>query len=234
MVVKARRLCVRCPYPSRAATWTVRLITGTRRVKVERTYLCDACLAAARLTEALEASKIGGGMMSTDRTEPLPVRTFRPWHPAPFVLTRAYAGTQKSVDADQKVIDADRDPVVSCLQAFNNAPVATPAPTQENTHMMLTLKGLSKNGKRAIYGGAAQSFHVPVGAFVNRTPPHAFQVEDGVFAAKVERAAKPKLSAEERKALRAAKPKPTLAERIAAREARLERDKAKLAAQPSL
>ena len=102
--------------------------------------------------------------------------------------------------------------------------------------MNLTLKGQSKNGKQAMYGGAKQVLRFPVGVFVGGTAPQSFDVPDGVFEAPVAKTPKVKLTPEERKAARAAKPKPTLAEKVAAAEARLAKQKAKLAeaAQPSL
>lgn len=92
--------------------------------------------------------------------------------------------------------------------------------------MTLTLKGLSKNGKRAIYGGAASSFQVPLGAFPNKTAPQTWEVADGVFAEPAVKVAKAKLTKEERAAL----PKPTLAEKIEQRRKALAALEAQLAA----
>lgn len=82
--------------------------------------------------------------------------------------------------------------------------------------MTLTLKGLSKNGKQAIYAGSAQNVRIPVGNFPDKTAPETIDVADGVFVAAKQ--PKVKLTAEERKAARANKPKPTLAEKLAAQE----------------
>lgn len=95
--------------------------------------------------------------------------------------------------------------------------------------MTLSLKGLDKRGRSAIYTGAAISIRVGLTAFPNKTAPSTIEVADGVFAGpKAKRAA---MTPEERKAARAAAPKLTLAEKIAKREAALERDRAKLAKQ---
>lgn len=107
--------------------------------------------------------------------------------------------------------------------------------------MTLTLKGTSKNGKQAIYTGAAQSVRFSVGTFADGNAPQTIEVPDGVFAEPKQ--PKQQLSAEEkaaqaaaRKAERANRPKPTLAEKIAQREAALEKLRQKAAAenQPSM
>lgn len=100
-------------------------------------------------------------------------------------------------------------------------------------YMKLTFKGLSPNGKNAIYVGARMNVRVPLGIFEKNTPVDAFEVKDGdagpVFLGA--RQPKAKLTPEERKALRASQPKLTLAERIAKREAAIARDKERLAKQ---
>ena len=90
--------------------------------------------------------------------------------------------------------------------------------------MTLTYVKTSRNGKRAIYNGAANSLVFPLTAFPDKQAPASIEVVGDVFAVKA--GPKPKLTKEERAAL----PKPTLAEKIARREAALARDKAKLAA----
>ena len=96
-------------------------------------------------------------------------------------------------------------------------------------HMTLTLKGLSKNGKRAIYSGAAVSLAFPLALFAGKQAP-ATITDLSAFAEKSVKQPKAKLTKEERAAL----PKPTLAEKIAKREAALAKDRAKLAAQSSM
>ena len=91
--------------------------------------------------------------------------------------------------------------------------------------MTLTYVKTSKNGKRAIYSGAALSLAFPLALFVDKTAP-ATITDLSAFAEKVVKTPRAKLTKEERAAL----PKPTLAEKIARREALLARDKAKLAA----
>jgi hypothetical protein len=96
----------------------------------------------------------------------------------------------------------------------------------------LTLKGLDKRGRNAIYTGAAVSLRFPIGVFPEKTAPQTIEV-GGVAGPKEK---KPRLTAEERKAQRANKPKPTLADKVAAAEERAAKLREKLAAsaQPSL
>lgn len=92
--------------------------------------------------------------------------------------------------------------------------------------MTLTLKGLTKNGKTALYSGASHVLRFQVAGFVNATPSPTIEIEGDLAEPK---GTKVKLTPEERKAARAAKPKPTLAEKIAAREAALAKLKAQAA-----
>ena len=99
--------------------------------------------------------------------------------------------------------------------------------------MTLTLKGITKNGKIALYSGAGNVLRFPLGAFINKTAPLSIEVEGDFAEPKVvtvltdeQKVAK----AAERKAARAVKPKPTLAERVAAAQARADKLAAKLAA----
>lgn len=111
--------------------------------------------------------------------------------------------------------------------------------TAKDTKMNLTLKGLDKRGRNAIYTGGAVALRFPIGAFENKTAPASLAV-DGIAGPK---AAKVPETKEQRKARLAAAPKPTLAERVARAEkrtadlkAKLEKDNAAAAAasQPSL
>ncbi len=92
--------------------------------------------------------------------------------------------------------------------------------------MVLSFKQYTKNGKAAIFTGAATQVRIGVKAFADGQAPAEFEVADGVFAP-----AKAKLSAEERKAARANKPKPTLAERLKKQEERTARLRAKAQAE---
>lgn len=142
-----------------------------------------------------------------------------------FVPTAAYATEQKGVDTTTRLS-------VSLAQPL---PItATNVKLSRRMTMTLTLKGLSKNGKAAFYGGAAVTLRLSLAAFPNKTPPTTIEVADGVFSAA--KAPKVKMTIEERKAARAAAPKLTLAEKIARREAALAKDKEKLAKEsaPSL
>lgn len=110
-------------------------------------------------------------------------------------------------------------------------PAIMPQPKGQN--MILTLKGLDKRGRNAIYTGLATAIRVPIGAFAEKQPLPTFEVE-GAFAEK--RQPKAKMTAEERKAARAAAPKLTAAEKLARLDKRREKLLAEATApdQPSL
>lgn len=153
-----------------------------------------------------------------------------------FVPSASYVGAGESKADRNFSLDTITRLGVESLQAEKAAP-PIPAANERKKMMDLTLKGTSRNGKRAIYGGAANTFHIPVSAFPNRTPPQTISVADGTFEPAKVKQPKVKMTPEERAAARAAKPKPTLAERIAKREAQLAKDKKRLAAegnQPSM
>jgi hypothetical protein len=126
-------------------------------------------------------------------------------------------------DYFQKVVDTPIDRVVDSVSEVAAIQPTESAAEQQEHHMTLTYVKTSKNGKRAIYSGAANSLVFPLTAFVGGTAPASFSTDD-VFVVKA--GPKAKLTKEERAAL----PKPTLAEKIARREALLAKDKAKLAA----
>lgn len=114
--------------------------------------------------------------------------------------------------------------------AETNEPLSTeqfgqPAEQAEGrTIVTLTLKGLDKRGRNAVYLGAAVSLRFPIAAFPGKVPPTSIPV-DGLAGP---RAPKAKLTAEERKAARANAPKLTLAEKVARAEERTAALKAKL------
>jgi hypothetical protein len=93
--------------------------------------------------------------------------------------------------------------------------------------MTVTFKGLSKNGKAAIYTGGKTTIRFSLLSFPDKQAPETIELPDGVFAEAAVKEPKVKMTAEERKAARAARPKPTLAERAEAARLRAE----KLAAQ---
>lgn len=117
------------------------------------------------------------------------------------------------------------------VEAIQPDPIAAQQPEQKT--MILTLKSLNKKGTRAIYAGAAVTIQVGLTAFPNKTAPQSIEVADGVFAVKVAKEAKSKLTPEERKTLRASKPKPTLAELAARAQERANKLAAKAAAAQS-
>lgn len=157
----------------------------------------------------------------------------------PAAMDAALDAVEKSYGGPQKGVDST--PAAGVIS--DNMKGATLAPTaaiqpaaRKDTIVQLQLKGLSKNGKQAIYSGAKQSVRFAVASFVGGTAPQTIDLPDGVFEA----APQPKAAmtpeekaaaAAAKKAERAAKPKPTLAERVAAAEARLQKQKDKLAAE---
>ncbi len=154
------------------------------------------------------------------KNEARPLGTPRPKAMRPKVLTKVVsedAGLLKIVDtAPLPEVESPLPPI--------------PATDSVEHKMTITFKSLNKKSTQAYYSGAAVTLRFPLAAFPGKVPPTSIHFPDDTFAApKVKAAAKPKLTAEERKALRAAKPKPTEAERIAQAEARLAKRKAKLA-----
>ncbi len=113
-------------------------------------------------------------------------------------------------------------PSVSDVVDFPHSPAVQPVTVLGYT-MNLTLKGISKNGKRALYTGAAQVITIPVGAFLDKTVPQTIDIAD-VFAPM--KTPKAKMTPEEKAAAKLARknaPKPTIAER--ARKAQERADK---------
>lgn len=98
----------------------------------------------------------------------------------------------------------------------------------------LSLVKLSEDQKVAIYKGLSANLRIPITSFVNRTPPPTFEVI-GDFAEVTAREAKPKETAEERKARLSALPKLTLAEKVKRMEEKLTkmREKAARTAAPA-
>jgi hypothetical protein len=117
----------------------------------------------------------------------------------------------------QKGVDSPAATVIELGQP--SIPEAADRKPNERNKTMLTLKGLSKNGKRGIYVGAAKAVYFDKDAFADGNLPQTIDIPG--LKAKEERVPKAKMTPEERKAARAARPKPTLAERIARSEARL-------------
>lgn len=139
--------------------------------------------------------------------------------------TNSPATTKKEVDsASASVVGSSN---VSTEQAVQQAPGTNNSIRQEQKNMTVTLKGISKNKRRAIYSSGAATFHVTLSSLVDPAkPPQSFEVSDGVFKAAA--TPKAKMTPEQRKAARAAAPKLTLTEKIAKREEALQklRDKA--------
>lgn len=129
--------------------------------------------------------------------------------------------------ADQVEVDCQKSSEVQAVPQASGFAEAADQP-QEKKKMVLTFKGLSKNGRAAFYSGAASPVRFQLSAFPGKQHPDSIEVVGDVFA--TAKAAKVKMTKEERAAL----PKPTLAERIAKREAQLAKDKAKLAAASAL
>lgn len=106
------------------------------------------------------------------------------------------------------------------------SPQSAMMPQRKDTKVNLTLKGLDKSGRNAVYTGAAISLRFPIGAFENKTPPATLDM-GGVAGPKAPKVAE---TPEARKARLKAAPKPTLAERAAKAEERAASLRAKLAA----
>jgi hypothetical protein len=171
------------------------------------------------------------------KSEARPLGTPRSKSKLKVVTKEKSANTKKEVDTViEPVVVSSKDETGShpteenqgaeAVQPVSSTlPPAIPPELCRSSIMNLSLKGLSKNGKRAIYVGAAISIAIGVGAFPSKQAPSTLEVSG--LAEKVAKTPRAKMSKEERKAL----PKPTLAEKIARREAANERDKAKLAAQ---
>lgn len=124
---------------------------------------------------------------------------------------------------EENVLDSETVVPVDSLSDSQTAILPT---TTGEMIMQLTLKSLSKKGTEAIYGGLNSTVRIRVNAFPNKVPPQTLDIS-GEFAGPKE--AKPKMTAEERKAARANAPKLTAAEKVAKMEARLAKAKAKLA-----
>lgn len=137
---------------------------------------------------------------------------------------------KKGTSAPEKVVDNEAADAVSSV-ASTAAPAATDsaapeAATAKEKKVTLTLKGLDKRGRNAIYTGAAVSIRIPVGAFPNKSALPTFDV-DGLAGPKEKRAP---MTPEERKAARAAQPKLSLADKVARAEERARKLREQLAA----
>lgn len=134
---------------------------------------------------------------------------------------KTFHNTEKST-CNGKTVDVD---LISTL----GLPAITPGIDQRIGHMTLTLKGLSKSGKVAIYTGLAVAIRIATTAFPNKVPPPSFDVSGAEFAEKAVKVPRVKETAEARKARLAALPKLTAAEKVARLEAKLAKARAKLA-----
>lgn len=161
------------------------------------------------------ARPLGTKRVKSVRTKVHPSQAFSPFKQHRDMMTKVDGLPQQ----DEKIVDISQNSNIQSLSSPITAPIL------EAGIMTLTLKGLTKNGKAALYTGAAAVIRLALAVFPDRQAPNSLDVPEGTFAA----AKTPKrlLTKEERKML----PKPTLAEKIARREALLARDKAKLAEQ---
>ena len=103
--------------------------------------------------------------------------------------------------------------------------------------MILTLSKLSKKLNYALYTGAANVLRIPVAAFPDKIAPTSIEVVGDVFAAKVVKTPRAKMTQEEKDAAKLARknaPKPTLAERAAAARKRADALDAKARAADSM
>ncbi len=172
--------------------------------------------AYASIQEGADMRKKIGLRRKPPKSEARPLGTPRP-KPA-----------KKKIALVQKVVDTPTAVEVDCHQQSEPQaiPQAADSVSQEQKVMTLTLKTLSRNGKRAIYTGAVQSINFTLGLFPGKTAPTSIEIPDGVFVPA--KAPKVKMTAEERKAANALKPKATLAEKAAAAQKRADALKAKV------
>lgn len=153
-------------------------------------------------------------------------------------IASAIAPTNSAENFDGKAEDSaciPETPAISSDQSAMTPNQTTgeangPTPTQEKRKVTLTLKGLDKSGRNAVYTGAAISLRFPIGAFENKTPPPNLDM-GGVAGPKEKGKPRSQMTKEEQKAARAAQPKLTLAEKVAKAEERLAAQRAKLAKQ---
>jgi len=114
-------------------------------------------------------------------------------------------------------------PATTADEPANDA--AADTPQQEIKTMTLTLKGIDKRGRNAIYTGAAVSLRLAISAFPNKTAPATFSIPEGVFDGPRPKADRKRLTKEERAAL----PKPTAAELLKKAEDRVAKLREKVA-----
>jgi hypothetical protein len=147
----------------------------------------------------------------------------------------AAAGTPKKETAarDKKEVAFEPAVIVDSTHSapeagglLNESAQAQSQATAKEKIVNLTLKGLDKRGRNAIYTGAAVRLRFPIGAFPDKTAPPSIEV-GGVAGPKEPKA---QMTAEERKAARAAQPKLTLAEKVQRAEERAAKLREKLAA----
>lgn len=124
--------------------------------------------------------------------------------------------SETAIEASQKEVDSPPPRAIESPQtngaAFDSAPTELQPPIQKEHTVHLTFKGLSKNGKQAIYVGARTNIRIATASFEGQ-PDQTIDLNGATLLGAKQ--PKQKLSAEERKALRANKPKSTLAERAA-------------------
>lgn len=178
-----------------------------------------------RLRDVLASSSMSDILCSFQE---LPVKIKHKKHRSPKPVDRSKQGAALSGHPNVP-LDKTSEAVV---RSDSSAPITVPtsdAPAAQKVRktMQLTLKSLNRKGTTAIYAGTLGAVRIGLMAFPNKTAPETIEVADGVFAVKVPKAPRVKLTKEERAAL----PKPTAAEKIAAMEARLAAAKAKLAAE---
>jgi hypothetical protein len=150
------------------------------------------------------------------------------WHDEPVESAATDGEQQKS----ETVIDnVQTETVESAQQIQDPAPVAIPQTSVQNnnvektqrTRMDITVtkdpKARKTNSIVYSTAGLRGTIRVPRSMFANATAPDSFVISSDAFAEP--KAAKVKLTPEERKAARANRPQLTLAEKIAKREAAL-------------
>jgi hypothetical protein len=134
---------------------------------------------------------------------------------------------------DQKVLALDSSPTIDSVMTV---PAITPDTIQGAPQTMamatLTLTGLSKSKKYALYKGLRTVARLSVTDFPDSKPPQTLEVSGDLAGPRVIKEKRAKLTPEELKARREARkngPKPTLAEQIAKREQKLAREQERIA-----
>jgi hypothetical protein len=158
-------------------------------------------------------------------SEARPLGTTRPKPSATNRSGRKSLETQKKVDTGSAAVVSFP---TSRELAEQVAPAVNSSTGEKKKMASISLKGLSRNGKSAIYQVGRNTLRIGVKAFAGGQPPQQLEVAEGTFAEAP--TPKSKMTPEERKAANANKPKLTLAQRAENARKRYEALQAKIQA----